>query len=51
MKVGAMVFAIGNPHDLGWSHTQGVISQLRTQEIRRPADPRHPDPGGDQSGQ
>lgn len=33
MKVGAQVFAIGNPHNLGWSHTQGVISQLRTQEI------------------
>jgi S1-C subfamily serine protease len=31
MKVGASVFAIGNPHRLGWSHTQGVISQLRTQ--------------------
>ena len=34
MKVGASVFAIGNPHHLGWSHTQGVISQLRTQDIR-----------------
>jgi S1-C subfamily serine protease len=33
MKVGASVFAIGNPQNLGWSHTQGVISQLRTQEI------------------
>ncbi len=33
MKVGASVFAIGNPHNLGWSHTQGVISQLRTQHI------------------
>jgi S1-C subfamily serine protease len=32
IKVGEMVFAIGNPHGLGWSHTQGVISQLRTQE-------------------
>jgi S1-C subfamily serine protease len=32
-KVGASVFAIGNPHNLGWSHTQGVISQLRTQAI------------------
>jgi len=31
LKVGASVFAIGNPHNLGWSHTQGVISQLRTQ--------------------
>ena len=33
MKVGASVFAIGNPHNLGWSHTQGVISQFRTQDI------------------
>jgi S1-C subfamily serine protease len=33
MKVGASVFAIDNPHNLGWSHTQGVISQLRTQNI------------------
>ncbi len=33
MKVGESVFAIGNPHGLGWSHTQGVISQLRTQEF------------------
>jgi S1-C subfamily serine protease len=33
MIVGASVFAIGNPQNLGWSHTQGVISQLRTQEI------------------
>ena len=24
------VFAIGNPHHLGWTHTQGVISQFRT---------------------
>jgi S1-C subfamily serine protease len=33
MKVGEAVFAIGNPHRLGWSHTQGVISQLRTQAV------------------
>jgi S1-C subfamily serine protease len=33
MKVGEMVFAIGNPYRLGWSHTQGVISQLRTQDF------------------
>jgi len=33
MKVGESVFAIGNPHRLGWTHTQGVISQLRTQEF------------------
>jgi len=36
-RVGETVFAIGNPHDLGWSHTQGVISQFRikTYEARR----------------
>jgi serine protease Do len=33
MKVGETVFAIGNPHRLGWTHTQGVISQMRTQEF------------------
>jgi S1-C subfamily serine protease len=33
MKVGESVFAVGNPHRLGWSHTQGVISQLRTQAV------------------
>ena len=32
MKVGETVFAIGNPYRLGWTHTQGVISQLRTQD-------------------
>jgi S1-C subfamily serine protease len=31
MKVGQPVFAIGNPYQLGWTHTQGMISQLRTQ--------------------
>jgi S1-C subfamily serine protease len=31
MKVGQQVFAIGNPYRLGWTHTQGVISQLRSQ--------------------
>jgi serine protease Do len=30
MRVGERVFAIGNPHHLGWTHTQGVISQFRT---------------------
>jgi S1-C subfamily serine protease len=30
-KVGDPVFAIGNPYRLGWSHTQGVISQFRVQ--------------------
>ena len=33
MKVGESVFAIGNPYRLGWTHTQGVISQMRTQEF------------------
>jgi hypothetical protein len=32
MRVGESVFAIGNPHRLGWTHTQGVISQFRLQE-------------------
>ena len=36
MKVGESVFAIGNPHGLGWSHTQGVISQLRTRNSLPP---------------
>jgi hypothetical protein len=31
VKVGQSVFAIGNPYQLGWTHTQGVVSQLRTQ--------------------
>jgi S1-C subfamily serine protease len=31
VRVGQSVFAIGNPYHLGWSHTQGVVSQLRTQ--------------------
>jgi S1-C subfamily serine protease len=33
MNVGASVFAIGNPYRLGWTHTQGVISQMRTQDF------------------
>ncbi len=33
MKVGETVFAIGNPHQLGWTNTQGVISQFRTRPI------------------
>jgi S1-C subfamily serine protease len=28
-RVGDAVFAIGNPHGLGWTHTQGTISQFR----------------------
>jgi S1-C subfamily serine protease len=31
LKVGESVFAIGNPHHLGWSYSQGGISQLRSQ--------------------
>jgi S1-C subfamily serine protease len=33
MKVGQTVFAIGNPHQLGWTQTQGVISQFRVRPI------------------
>ncbi len=33
MKVGQIVFAIGNPHQLGWTQTQGVISQFRIRPI------------------
>ncbi|MDR3633804.1 MAG: trypsin-like peptidase domain-containing protein [Isosphaeraceae bacterium] len=31
--VGETVFAIGNPQRLGWTHTQGVISQYRLQDV------------------
>lgn len=31
VHVGDLAFAIGNPHRLGWTHTQGVVSQLRRQ--------------------
>jgi len=34
-RVGETVFAIGNPQRLGWTHTQGVISQFRLQGIGR----------------
>ncbi len=30
-RVGDPAFAIGNPHRLGWTHTQGAISQFRKQ--------------------
>jgi S1-C subfamily serine protease len=33
LRVGDAVFAIGNPHRLGWTHTQGSISQLRRQRM------------------
>lgn len=29
LKVGDKVFAIGNPHGLGWTHTSGDVSQIR----------------------
>jgi S1-C subfamily serine protease len=32
-RVGDPVFAIGNPQGLGWTHTQGAISQYRVQNI------------------
>jgi S1-C subfamily serine protease len=32
-RVGDQVFAIGNPHGLGWTHTQGAISQFRIQDL------------------
>lgn len=31
-RVGESVFAIGNPLGLGWTHTQGAVSQLRVHE-------------------
>ena len=32
MQIGHRVFAIGNPHGLGWTHTSGEISQMRKQD-------------------
>jgi S1-C subfamily serine protease len=32
-RVGDPVFAIGNPHGLGWTHTQGAVSQFRMQDV------------------
>jgi len=31
IRIGDKVFAIGNPHGLGWSHAAGDVSQLRRQ--------------------
>ncbi len=31
LGIGDEVFAIGNPHRLGWTHTRGTVSQLRVQ--------------------
>jgi S1-C subfamily serine protease len=33
LKIGDEVFAIGNPHGLGWTHTAGVVSQFRQQPV------------------
>lgn len=30
-KIGDKVFAVGNPHGLGWTHTAGDVSQVRRQ--------------------
>jgi hypothetical protein len=32
VRGGETVFAVGNPHGLGWTQTQGVLSQLRRQD-------------------
>lgn len=32
-QIGDKVFAVGNPHDLGWSYTEGAVSGIR--EIRK----------------
>ena len=34
IRVGDAVFAIGNPHNLGWTQTQGSVSQLRLQDCQ-----------------
>jgi serine protease Do len=33
VRIADPVFAIGNPHRLGWTHTQGAVSQLRIQLV------------------
>jgi hypothetical protein len=33
LRVGDPLFAIGNPHGLGWTHTQGTLSQFRIQKV------------------
>jgi S1-C subfamily serine protease len=33
LRIGDAVFAIGNPLGLGWTHTQGTVSQLRFQNM------------------
>lgn len=34
IQVGDSVFAIGNPHGLGWTHTSGDVSQIRRQTLQ-----------------
>ena len=34
LQIGDEVFAIGNPHGLGWTHTSGAVSQFRQQTMR-----------------
>jgi S1-C subfamily serine protease len=36
VHVGDQVFAIGSPHQLGWTHTQGAVSQLLRQHTGGP---------------
>jgi S1-C subfamily serine protease len=31
-RIGDAVFAVGNPHGLGWTHSSGSISQVRRRE-------------------
>ncbi len=31
LQIGSRVFAVGNPHGLGWSHSGGQVSQIRKQ--------------------
>ncbi len=33
LKIGDAVFAVGNPHGLGWTHTSGAVSQFRQQAV------------------
>jgi S1-C subfamily serine protease len=34
LHIGDEVFAIGNPHGLGWTHTSGAVSQFRQQAVQ-----------------
>lgn len=35
IQVGDAVFAVGNPHGLGWTHTSGDVSQMRRQRKQK----------------